>query len=149
MADETRTTDNAAAAPVPPAETGQGPPALDEARGWTGWRVDGLGGAGGARVEGLYVDAGSGEGAWLLVKIGRFGRRSLLPLLDAAGAVGRVWVPYDRARIRAAPRIEAGRELTRERELELCAHFGIPDGVGRAAAIAGGSPGTITARPVP
>jgi len=138
----------------PPAPDPEGDAALDaappraaEARGWRGWRIDDVDGERVGSVEAVYVDAATGEGAWLLARLGRLRRRrTALPLGDAVGAAGRVWVPYERALIRAAPAIEQGAELSRELELALCTHFGIPDGSGRAAVVAGMPAGTLSAR---
>jgi hypothetical protein len=124
-----------------------GPPGLDEARGWSGWKLDGYSGASVGRVEGVLTDVTSGEPVWLVVRMGRFGHFSAVPFALVAAGVGRVWAPYDRELIRQAPRLEPGSPLTRERELELCAHFRIPQGQGRAAALAGRPEGAETAAP--
>jgi hypothetical protein len=113
---------------------------------WVGLRLDERAGTRVGRVEGVYVDAEDGSPQWLLVRIGRFGHHTLLPFPHAAAGVDRAWVAYDRDTIRGAPRVEAGGELTREAELELCAHFGIPQGIGRAAELRGRDPELPTAR---
>jgi hypothetical protein len=121
-------------------------PRIEQALGWVGAKLDELSGAAVGRVEGVYVDAGDGSPQWLLVRMGRFGHYSLLPLAHAAGGSGHVWVPYDRQAIRTAPRVEAGEPLARELELELCAYFGLPAEGGRAAALAGREPEAATSR---
>jgi hypothetical protein len=95
------------------------------------------------KVEGVYIDEASGEAEWLLARMGRFGRHSLVPARDAVAGVGHVWVPYGRETVRGAPRVEPGQPLDLDRELELCTHYGI----GRADELAGRSPQAITARP--
>src|SRR5436305_7078157 len=100
-------------------------PTLDEARGWIGYRVDEMGGSSVARVQEIYVDQESGEPAWVVVKLGRFGKLTALPVRDCAGGSGHVWAAFTRDEIRSAPAIEARTPLTREQELEICAHFGI------------------------
>jgi hypothetical protein len=125
----------------------EAPPRAAEARGWRGWRIDDVDGKRVGSVEAVYVDAATGEGAWLLARLGRLRRRrTALPLGDSVGAAGGVWVPYERALIRAAPAVEPGAELSRELELALCTHFGIPDGSGRAAVVAAMPAGTLSAR---
>lgn len=142
-----RPADTATAEPTPGEPGGAGVPGLDELGSWVGHRLDGIGGGSVGKVEGIYVDASTGTPAWLLARMGRFGHRSLVPAEDAVEGVGHVWVPYDRDAIRGAPRIEPGDALTTERELELCTHYGIPEGKGRAAEISDRSPDAISTRP--
>lgn len=123
------------------------PPDLEEALSWSGWKLDGFSGASVGRIEGVITDASSGEPAWLLVRMGRFGHFSAVPSALAAAGIGRVWVPYDRETIREAPRVESGAPLTREQELELFAHFQIPRDQGRPADVAGRPEGSQTALP--
>ena len=123
------------------------PAAVDEAMGWSGWKLDGYDVSGVGRVEGVLTDVESGEPAWLLVRMGRFGHFSVVPFELAAAGVGRVWVPFDRELIRAAPQLEPGSQITREIELELCGHFALPSDRGRAAALAGRTEGSQTAVP--
>jgi PRC-barrel domain len=129
------------------AERTAGQPSVEEALAWAGASLDEMGGVSVGRVEGVYVDTVEGSPQWLLVRLGRLGRYSLLPFQHAVGGAGHVWVPYDRSAIRSAPRIEPGGDLTRELELELCAHFGAPEGGGRSAELRGREPGSPTARP--
>jgi hypothetical protein len=117
-------------------------PTVAEVQGWIGARLDEIGGAGVGKIEGVYLDADSGEPEWLLTKMGRFGRHSLVPARDAVGGVGEVWVPYERETLRGAPRIEPGEELDLERETELSAHYEID----RAAQLADREPASVTAR---
>jgi len=118
-------------------------PSVDEVRGWIGDRLDEIGGAGVGKIEGIYLDADSGEPQWLLAKMGRFGRHALVPTRDAVGGVGEVWVPYDREMLKGAPRIEPGEELDLARETELSAHYEI----NRAAQLADRDQAGVTARP--
>ena len=124
-------------------------PDTGEALGWTGAKLDELTGGSVGRVEGVLVDSESGDPKWLLVRMGRFGHHTALPFSHAVGGVGRVWAPYDRDMVRQAPRVDAGRPLTRERELELCAFYGMGEGTGRGAEIAGRDEGSVTAEPAP
>ena len=117
---------------------------IDEVEGWLGGRLDEIGGGGVGKIEGAYVDDESGEPEWLLVRVGRFGRRSLVPARTAVGAVGRVWVPYPRETLRGAPRVEPGEPLDLERETALAEHFATD----RAKRLAGRPPGSVMSRPV-
>jgi hypothetical protein len=123
------------------------PPGLDEAREWSGFRVDDMSGATVARLEDVYVDAQTGEPRWLQVRLGRFGRRTLLPFMDGAPGANRIWVPHERGAIRNAPELKPGEELTGRREIEFCLHYGIRPGMGRAAEIKDRGPDAVTARP--
>jgi hypothetical protein len=134
----------AAAEPTPDVA---GRPSVDEARGWIGFRLDEISGAGVGRVEGIYLDARHDTLEWLLVRLGRFGACSLVPAREAVDAVGHVWVPWDRTTIRHSPDVEAGTPLTVGDELELCVHYGIAEGVGRTAQLAGRSRSDTSLRP--
>ena len=122
-------------------------PSHEDVLSWNGHRLDEIGGAAVGKVEGAYVDASSGRPEWLLSRMGRFGHFCLVPARDAVGGVGHVWVPYTRDQIRRAPRIEPKSELTRSREDEFLAHYGIGGEAGRAADIASRDADAVTARP--
>jgi hypothetical protein len=122
------------------------PPSVEDSLGWEGAKLDDIRGSGIGWVEGVYVDSEDGTPQWLLVRVGRFRHYSLLPFTHAVAGAGRVWVPYDRHAIRRAPRVDASAPLTRELELELCAHFGIVGRGGRAAAVSDRPGGSVTAR---
>ena len=113
-----------------------------------GFDVDDAGGSRVGTVHGVYVDAKSGEPAWLIVALGR--RRSKLvavPMSDCAPAAGRVWVAHDREALRSAPGIDPTRPLLREHELTICEHFEVSEAVGRAAEVAERPAGAVTAAP--
>jgi hypothetical protein len=61
--------------------------------------------------------------------------------------VGRLWAAYERDWIREAPRFRPVEALTADQELELCAHWSVGEGRGRAAEVAGKDPDAITAVP--
>lgn len=115
----------------------ESPGDVDEARGWIGSKLDEMGGASVGRVDDLLVDAREGSPAWLVVRLGRFGRRCAIPAEYAAAGVGRVWVPFDRDTVRSASSIDPVGGLSCEDERALSAHYGIPGGSGRLAAIEG------------
>ena len=118
-----------------------------EALAWAGAKLDEMSGSAIGRVEGVLVDAETGDPKWLLVRMGRFGHHTALPFSHAVAGIGRVWAPYDRDMVRRAPRIDAGQPLTRERELELCAFYGIGEDLGRGSEVAGRPEGAVTAEP--
>ncbi|HEX6455770.1 MAG TPA: hypothetical protein VF009_04550 [Solirubrobacterales bacterium] len=120
-----------------------------EAMGWLGAEVAEIGGGAVGQVQGLFVDADSGEPAWLIARLGRRRRARVvaLPFANCAGAPFGVWVAQEGESIRSAPVVDPTRPLRREHELTICAHFGIGERVGRAAEVAGREEGGITATP--
>jgi hypothetical protein len=124
-------------------------PSLEEARGWRGCAVDDVGGSGVGEVHGVFVDALDGSPAWLLVKCGTRFNRTLVavPLRDCAAGGGRAWIAHRGEAIRRSPVVDPRRPLLREHELTICAHYGIAEGIGRAAEVAGRERGAVTSRP--
>lgn len=111
-------------------------PSLNEALGWIGLRVDDIYGVAIGRLEDVWIDPGTGEPRWLLVKEGRFGGRStLVPFSDATAGEGSVWIPYERDVVREAPQIEPGVPLTQQVEATLRNHYA----ANTAAAVSHGS----------
>ena len=99
---------------------------LNEALGWTGYRVDDVYGARVGTVADIYVDHDTDAPCWILVKMGRFSdAHALLPVRDAVAGSGHVWVPYEKDLIRRAPQMAPGMPLSQEREAALCAHYGV------------------------
>lgn len=124
-------------------------PSTADAMGWLGTELAELGGGSVGQVQGLYLDAESGEPAWLIARLGRRRRARVVavPFSNCAGAPFGVWVAQEADKIRRAPVVDPTRPLRREHELTLCAHFGIGEKVGRAAAVAARGEGEITATP--
>ena len=124
-------------------------PTAVETSSWIGAELAELNGAPVGRVQGLYVDSGSGEPTWLIARLGRRRRARVvaIPFSSCAGAPFGVWVAQKADSIRSAPVVDPTRPLRREHELAICAHYGIGEGVGRAAAVAGRDEGALTAKP--
>lgn len=120
-----------------------------EAMAWVGAEVAELGGDPLGQVQGVFVDADSGEPAWLVARLRRRRRARVVavPFANCAGAPFGVWVAQEGEAIRSAPVVDPTRPLRREHELTICAHFGIGEKVGRAAAVAPREEGEITATP--
>jgi hypothetical protein len=120
-----------------------------EALDWVGADLAEMGGAAVGQVQGFYVDAGSGEPAWVIARLGRRRRARVVavPFSNCAGAPFGVWVGQEADAIRSAPVVDPSRPLRREHELTICAHFGIGEKVGRAAEVAGRDDGDVTATP--
>ena len=124
-------------------------PSLAEVTGWVGAEVSAVGNATVGKVHGLYVDRGTGDPVWLIAQVGRRRNARLVavPLRDCAGAPFGVWVAHEGELLRSAPVVDPARPLRREHELTICTHFGIGEGVGRAAEVAGRPEGDVTAEP--
>jgi hypothetical protein len=128
----------------------EGRPATSaEAMGWLGAEVTELGGTAVGQVQGLFVDADTGDPAWLIARLGRRRRTRVvaIPFSSCAGAPFGVWVAQEADAIRSAPVVDPTRPLRREHELTICAHFGFGEKVGRAAEVAEREEGGITATP--
>ena len=123
--------------------------AAAEAMSWIGADVAELGGSTVGQVQGLYVDAESGEPTWLIVRLGRRRRARVVavPFSNCAGAPFGVWVAQEADAVRSAPVVDPARPLRREHELTICAHFGIGEKVGRAAEVSLRPQQEITAAP--
>jgi hypothetical protein len=124
-------------------------PSLEETARWAGAELSELGGARVGAVQGVFLDAESGQPAWLIARLGRWRGTRLVavPLRDCAGAAFGVWVAHEEEAIRSAPIVDPTRPLRREHELTICAHFSIGEDLGRAAEVAGRPEGTVTAAP--
>jgi hypothetical protein len=115
---------------------------------WLGYEVDEIGGSRVGTVQGFYADAESGEPAWLVAGIGRRRPKPVaVPISLCAAGAGKVWVAEQRERLRSAPTVDPTRPLLREHELAICAHYGIGEQVGRAAAVRGRDEGAVASRP--
>jgi hypothetical protein len=122
-------------------------PSLDEAMAWDGLQIDGLGNKTLGRLAGIHVDANDGEPRWALIRLGPLAGCTAIPFEHVAQGAGRLWAAYDRDWIREAPRFRPNESLTALQELELCAHWGIREGSGRAAEVAEQDANEITAVP--
>ncbi len=122
-------------------------PSLDEALGWENMQIDGLGNKTLGRIAGIHVDAEDGEPRWALIRLGPLAGCTAIPFEHVAEGAGRLWAAYERDWIREAPRFRPNESLTALQELELCAHWGIHEGQGRAAEVAEQDADEITAVP--
>jgi hypothetical protein len=122
-------------------------PNLEDAQSWDGMEIDGLGNKTLGRITGIHVDASDGEPRWALIRLGPLAGCTAIPFEHVAQGAGRLWAAYDRDWIREAPRFRPDESLTALQELELCAHWGIREGQGRAAEVAARGADEITAVP--
>jgi hypothetical protein len=120
---------------------------MEEALDSVGARVDDSAGQRLGKVSGVLVDATSNEPRWLIVRIGRFAGDAAIPSEHTAPVAGRVWVAYERSEVRNSPKLKASQALSAKQELQLCDHYGIRSGVGRAAEVEELQPDEISAVP--
>jgi hypothetical protein len=110
-------------------------PGLDQVGHWVGLRVDGLENRSLGRVAGIHVDAEDSEPRWVILRLGPIAGCTAIPFEHVAEGAGRLWAGYDRGLVREAPRFKPDEALTADHELELCEHWGIREGKGRAAEV--------------
>lgn len=95
---------------------------------WLDWRVDDRHGCRVGTLASVYED--DDGPAWFLVRLaGRADRHVLVPPADVLATDGRLWLPYARETIEAAPPCFAvPLEIAPETEARLRAHFGLTHG---------------------
>src|SRR5215218_4133035 len=77
-------------------------------------------------LEEIYLDAETGAPEWALVNTGLFGTKStFVPLRDATDDGGSLRVPYEKAQVKDAPKVDPDGELSQQQEAELYAHYGL------------------------
>jgi uncharacterized protein (TIGR02271 family) len=77
-------------------------------------------------IEEIYLDAESGEPEWALVKTGMFGTKStFVPLRDVSRDDDMLRVPYDKDRVKDAPKPDPDGELSKDEEAQLYRHYGL------------------------
>jgi len=77
-------------------------------------------------IEEIYLDAETGEPEWALVHTGLFGtKRTFVPLRDADEAEGTLHVPFEKATVKDAPKLEAEGQLSQREEADLYRHYGM------------------------
>src|SRR3712207_5464461 len=78
------------------------------------------------RIEEIYLDTETNQPEWALVNTGLFGTKStFVPIRDASEAGGSLRVPFEKARVKDAPGVDAGGELSQQEEAELYRHYGL------------------------
>jgi uncharacterized protein (TIGR02271 family) len=76
-------------------------------------------------IEEIYLDAETDEPEWAVVKTGLFGNKSsFVPIGDASDGDGGVRVPFAKATVKDAPRIDPDGRLSQEEERALYQHYG-------------------------
>jgi sporulation protein YlmC with PRC-barrel domain len=101
---------------------------IDTVLGWRGRTVVDRDGQEIGKLGDIYLDGETERPAFAGVRTGLFGRKeSIVPLADAAEVDDGVRVPYEKAAVEDAPRLDPDDEaLTPEEEDALFRHYGTP-----------------------
>src|SRR3954447_12441339 len=76
-------------------------------------------------IDEIYLDAETNEPEWAVVSTGLFGnKQSFVPLGDANASGDGIRVPFEKATVKDAPRIDPDGRLSQEEERELYRHYG-------------------------
>jgi len=76
----------------------------------------------------IYVDAETDEPEWALVNTGLLGTKSaFVPLRDATEVDGTLHVPFDKATVKEAPKMDPDGNLSQSEESELYRYYGMSD----------------------
>jgi uncharacterized protein (TIGR02271 family) len=98
------------------------------------------------KIGQVYLDDQTGRPEWATVSTGLFGtQESFVPLAEAELMGDSLRVPYEKARIKDAPRVEAEQgHLSPEEEAELYRYYGVGDGFGSETDTTAGYTDTTT-----
>jgi uncharacterized protein (TIGR02271 family) len=77
-------------------------------------------------IEEIYLDADTDQPEWAPVNTGRFGSKlTFVPLKEATEQDGSLRVPYDKAQVKDAPRIDPDGQFSQGQEAQLYRHYGL------------------------
>lgn len=117
---------------------------MTELRGLVGHAVIGADGAEIGPLHQVYLDDDTHAPEWITVQTGRFGAKESFVPLELARAVGdHIEVPFDKKKVKDAPKIAPDEELTPEEEAELYRYYGARPGGRPAGRGQAPTPGTV------
>src|SRR3954463_9468359 len=77
------------------------------------------------KIDEIYLDAETNEPEWAVVTTGLFGtKQTFVPIQDATSTGDGVRVPFEKATVKDAPKIDPDGRLSQEEERELYRHYG-------------------------
>ena len=77
------------------------------------------------KIDDIYLDRETDQPEWALVTTGLFGtKRTFVPLQDATPGQDGIRVPFEKATVKDAPRIDPDGELSHDEERTLYQHYG-------------------------
>jgi uncharacterized protein (TIGR02271 family) len=78
------------------------------------------------KIEEIYLDDETREPEWALITTGLFGtKQSFVPLQAASPSSEGISVPFDKATVKDAPKIDPDGQLSHDEEAELYRHYGL------------------------
>jgi uncharacterized protein (TIGR02271 family) len=76
-------------------------------------------------IDEIYLDAETNEPEWAVVSTGLFGnKQSFVPIGDGSSTGDGVRVPFDKATVKDAPKIDPDGRLSQDEERDLYRHYG-------------------------
>jgi hypothetical protein len=102
---------------------------LNDVQTWRGRKMVDADGDKIGTIEDVFLDRQTGEPAWAAVKTGLFGHKhTLVPIRDAEPTGdNEVRINLQKEKVKEAPRIDPGGELTPEEERTLWEYYGLSD----------------------
>ncbi len=101
-------------------------PRIDTVQAWQGRTMVDPAGSKIGTIADIYLDEDTGQPEWATVTTGLFGTKlSFVPLVQARALGDSVQVPYDKDRVKSAPGMQAGGQLSQEEEADLYRHYGL------------------------
>jgi uncharacterized protein (TIGR02271 family) len=80
-------------------------------------------------IEEIYLDTDTNQPEWALIVTGLFGtKQSFVPISGAGREDDAVTVPFDKATVKDAPKVDPDGRLSESEEQELYRHYGIDYG---------------------
>jgi uncharacterized protein (TIGR02271 family) len=102
---------------------------MNEVLEWRGQTMVGSGGDKIGKIEEIYLDEQTEQPEWALVHTGMFGSKAtFVPIADASTQGGDVQVPFEKATVKDAPKMEPDGELSEQDEAALYSHYGLDYG---------------------
>jgi len=97
----------------------------NDVRGWRGRALVDADGDKIGTIEEIYLDAETSEPEWAVVSTGLFGtKQSFVPIGDASSTGDGIRVPFEKATVKDAPKIDPDGQLSQDEERQLYAHYG-------------------------
>src|SRR6266496_850311 len=101
-------------------------PRIDTVQAWQGRTMVDPAGSKIGTIADIYLDEDTGQPEWATVTTGLFGTKlSFVPLVQARALGDSVQVPYDKDRVKSAPGMQEGGQLSQEEEAYLYRHYGL------------------------
>ena len=99
---------------------------IDEVLAWRGQELRSSDDQKLGTIEEIYLDDETREPEWALITTGLFGtKQSFVPLREASPSSEGISVPFDKATVKDAPKIDPDGQLSHDEEAELYRHYGM------------------------